>query len=235
MVPDVRPYELMKLRLLNAGHQALAYPGYLCGYRHADQAARDPLFERFLLGYMEYEAEPTLPPLPGIDLARYRHSLLRRFANVAIGDTIARLCADTSDRIPEFLLPVVRHNLRSGGEVRRAAAVIAAWTQYALGTDEQGRPITITDSRAQITTALARRSLTQPTAFIENPALFGTLAQDPLFVDAYTDALASFRQLGARATLQRITAGLPIPTSAQTPCTYSGDPAATQASGPGGT
>jgi mannitol 2-dehydrogenase len=213
MVPDVHPYELMKLRLLNVSHQALAYPGYLCGYRHADEAVRDPLFERFLLGYMEYEAGPTLPPVPGIDLSWYRHSVIRRFANSAIGDTIARLCTDTSDRIPKWMVPVVRHNVQSGGEVRRSATVIAAWTQYALGADEQGRHISVIDKRSHLTKALAQESLAQPMAFIECPSLFGTLALETAFADAYIDALTFFRKSGARATLERITADLPAPSS----------------------
>jgi mannitol 2-dehydrogenase len=33
LVSEVEPYELMKLRLLNASHQVLCYPGYLAGYR----------------------------------------------------------------------------------------------------------------------------------------------------------------------------------------------------------
>ena len=33
LVDDVAPYELMKLRLLNAGHQCLAYFAHLCGLR----------------------------------------------------------------------------------------------------------------------------------------------------------------------------------------------------------
>ncbi|HXW80520.1 MAG TPA: mannitol dehydrogenase family protein, partial [Acidimicrobiales bacterium] len=32
LTSDVEPYERMKLRLLNAGHQAMAYSGYLSGY-----------------------------------------------------------------------------------------------------------------------------------------------------------------------------------------------------------
>ena len=40
MVPDVEPYELMKLRLLNASHQALCYFGYLAGYRLVHEVAR---------------------------------------------------------------------------------------------------------------------------------------------------------------------------------------------------
>ena len=47
--PDVEPYELMKLRLLNASHQALCYLGYLAGYRYAHEVCQDPLFVDFLL------------------------------------------------------------------------------------------------------------------------------------------------------------------------------------------
>src|SRR5699024_1224716 len=34
LVQDVVPYELMKLRLLNASHQGLCYFGYLAGHRY---------------------------------------------------------------------------------------------------------------------------------------------------------------------------------------------------------
>ena len=60
VVDDVEPYELMKLRLLNASHQALCYLGYLAGYRLAHEVCQDPLFAEFLLGYMDREATPTL-------------------------------------------------------------------------------------------------------------------------------------------------------------------------------
>ena len=45
---DVEPYELMKLRLLNASHQALGYAGYLAGYRYVHEASHDPVFVDFL-------------------------------------------------------------------------------------------------------------------------------------------------------------------------------------------
>ena len=60
LVPDVRPYELMKLRLLNAGHQGIAYFGYLAGYRLVHEACQDELLSGFLLDYMNLEATPTL-------------------------------------------------------------------------------------------------------------------------------------------------------------------------------
>ena len=40
VVKDVGPYELMKLRLLNASHQAMCYLGYLSGYRYAHEVCR---------------------------------------------------------------------------------------------------------------------------------------------------------------------------------------------------
>ncbi len=66
VVDDVRPYELMKLRLLNAGHQALCYFAYLSGYRLVHEAAQDPLLRRFVSAYMEREGTPAVPPVPGI-------------------------------------------------------------------------------------------------------------------------------------------------------------------------
>ena len=81
LVPDVEPYELMKLRLLNASHQALCYLGYLSGYRYAHEVCQDPLFVDFLLGYMEREGSPTLPEVPGVDLDAYRHELIERIAD----------------------------------------------------------------------------------------------------------------------------------------------------------
>src|SRR3954463_3960741 len=73
VVADVEPYELMKLRLLNASHQALCYFGYLAGFRLVHDVAQDPLFARFLLAYMDREATPTLEEVPGVDLGEYQH------------------------------------------------------------------------------------------------------------------------------------------------------------------
>jgi mannitol 2-dehydrogenase len=111
LVDDVEPYELMKLRLLNASHQGMCYFGYLAGYRYAHEAAQDPLFARFLLDYMDKEATPTLQPVPGIDLEAYKRTLIERFSNEHVKDTLTRLCAESSDRIPKWLLPVIRANL----------------------------------------------------------------------------------------------------------------------------
>jgi mannitol 2-dehydrogenase len=201
LVDQVEPYELMKLRLLNGSHQAMCYFAYLCGYRLVHEAAQDPMFRAFLLGYMDQEATPTLPPVPGVDLAGYKHALIERFSNPEVRDTIARLCAQSSDRIPKWLLPVIREQLAAGGEIRRSAAVVASWARYAEGIDEQGEPIEVVDRYAESLTRLARGARG---AFIANRELFGDLADDKRFVTAYLSALDSLHERGARATLQAL-------------------------------
>src|SRR3954464_4236408 len=202
LVDDVTPYELMKLRLLNASHQSLCYFAYLAGYRLVHDAASDPLFAEFLLEYMDSEATPTLKPLPGIDLPDYKRTLIERFANPGVRDTIVRLCYGSSDRIPKWLLPVVRANLANGGPVRVSAATVASWARYAEGVDEQGAPIEVQDQLADTLVPLARSQHENPTAFIENTDVFGDLASQPRFVEAYLWALDSLHRDGARATLE---------------------------------
>jgi mannitol 2-dehydrogenase len=208
VVADVEPYELMKLRLLNAGHQALGYFGYLAGYRLVHEVCQDPLFARFVRSYMDREATPTLAPVPGIDLDEYKGELIERFSSAAVRDTVARLCAETSDRIPKFLLPVIRENLRRGGEVTLSAAVVASWARYAEGVDEQGQPIEIVDPLKDSLTANARRQREEPLAFIANRDLFGDLVDDERFTKAYTFALDTLHSRGARATLQVLMDGV---------------------------
>lgn len=205
VVPDVEPYELMKLRLLNASHQALAYLGYLAGFRYAHEVAGDDEFVRFVRGYMDLEATPTLLPVPGVDLEEYKATLISRFANPEIRDTLARLAAESSDRIPPWLVPVIRANLRAGGEIERSALIVAAWARYAEGVDEDGEPIEVVDTgRAEERTATARRYPDEPLAFLADRSLFGDLADDARFSAVYRRHLDRLHTDGARAALQAV-------------------------------
>jgi mannitol 2-dehydrogenase len=206
IVDDVVPYELMKLRLLNASHQGLAYFGHLCGYRLVHDAAQDPLFRKFLLGYMNEEATPTLSPVPGVDLDAYKNTLIDRFSNPEVRDTIARLAAESSDRIPKWVLPVIREQLAKGGEIKRSAAIVASWARYAEGVDEQGQPIEVVDRLKDSLMQIASRNREDPDAFVSNRELFGDLVDDKRFLTAYRSALASLHERGARATLELLVA-----------------------------
>jgi mannitol 2-dehydrogenase len=204
LVPDVEPYELMKLRLLNASHQALCYLGYLAGYRYAHEVCSDPLFVKFLLGYMDEEATPTLPPVPDVDLDRYKHQLIERFANPEVRDTLARLCAESSDRIPKWLLPVVREQLAAGRGIDRSALVVAAWARFAEGVDEHGEPIEVVDRLRDQLMERARKQREDPLVFISDRDLFGDLVDDDRFAAAFTSALDGLHTRGARVTLEML-------------------------------
>ena len=204
LVQDVEPYELMKLRLLNASHQGLCYFGYLAGYRLVHDVAQDPLFATFLLAYMDREATPTLSPVPGIDLDAYKHQLIERFSNASVRDTVPRLCAESSDRIPKWLIPVVRENLAAGRDVPLSAAIVASWARYAEGADEEGEPIEVVDRLKNRVTAAAARQHDEPLAFIADPELFGDLAKDERFTAPYVETLKSLHDKGSRATLQTL-------------------------------
>ena len=118
-------------------------------------------------------------PVPGIDLPDYKRTLIERFANPGVRDTIVRLCFGSSDRIPKWLLPVIRANLAADGPIRLSAATVASWARYAEGVDEQGEPIDVQDQLADTLVPLARSQRDNPTAFIENTEVFGDLATLP--------------------------------------------------------
>lgn len=204
LVDDVAPFEAAKLRLLNAGHQAMCYFGYLAGHRLVHEAAQDPAIAEFLARYMDSEACPTLEPIPGLE--EFRAGLIPRFANAYVHDTVDRLCAQSSDRIPKWLLPVVRDNLRCGGRVRLSAAIVASWARYAEGVDERGRPIDVVDRLADTLVPLARSQRDDPTAFLANRSVFGDLVDEERFREPYLWALDSLHRHGARVTLRALLA-----------------------------
>jgi len=204
LVEDVEPYELMKLRLLNASHQGMCYFGYLAGYRYAHEVAQDETFAKFLLDYMDEEATPTLHDVPGIDLFQYKRTLIERFSNEYVRDTLARLCAESSDRIPKWLVPVIRINLENNGEVFRSAAIVASWARYDEGVDEAGEPIEIVDRLKDTLMAAAARQAEDPLAFISDRDVFGDLVDNERFVEAYLRALDSLHSVGAAATISTL-------------------------------
>jgi fructuronate reductase len=147
LVKDVRPFELMKLRMLNGSHSAIAYLGYLGGYAHVSEAIADPAIHEFIHGLMTDEVMETLPA--GFhDLAGYRDTLLDRFRNPALRHRTWQIAMDGSQKLPQRLLATIRDRLARNLPVTRAALGVAAWMRYVTGVDEQGGRIDVWDPLA---------------------------------------------------------------------------------------
>jgi mannitol 2-dehydrogenase len=207
VVADVEPWERMKLRLANGGHQAMCHVGVLAGFRYAHEAAADPGIAAYLTAYLDDEAAPTLEVVPGLGLDAFKGALLDRWRNPAIADTLDRIRTDSSDRLPAWLLPVVVDNLATGGPVRASALACAAWAHACEGRDDEGRPLAILDRRAAELSRWAAAQPENPATFLENRSLFGDLVDASRFRSAFLEARASLIGVGALATVGAFQSG----------------------------
>jgi mannitol-1-phosphate/altronate dehydrogenase len=200
-VSDVQPYETMKLRLLNASHQAMGYLGYLAGYRYIHEVMGDQDFQEFIRRMMDEEVTPLLPPVPGIDLTKYKRTLLERFANPKIRDQVTRICTDGSDRMPKFLLPSLSQALSESRPHRLLTLAVAGWFRYLRGKDEQGQEIPLADPLAQELRARANEGQDDPRPLLSLRQLFGDLGDNQKFVTELGTILRQLDAQGAKATL----------------------------------
>lgn len=204
-VPDVAPYEFMKLRLLNASHLAVSGMGRLAGYTTIDEAMANPRFKAYMAALMDRETGPTLLPVPGIDLAAYKTTLIERFANPAIKDTVERVNTDAPLNI---LVDPIRDRLKSGGGIDLLALALAAWLRRVRGEDEQGQPIDIRHPSAALLRERAIAGGADPTPLLSITPLFGELGADARLVSAVGKWLASLYEVGSLATLDHAAATL---------------------------
>lgn len=116
-VPDVTPFEMMKIRILNGGHAVVAYPAGLLDIHFVHEAMEHPLVRAFLDKVERDEIIPVVPPVPDTDIEAYFQLIERRFSNPKIGDTVRRLCLDGSNRQPKFIVPTIADRLKAGGGV----------------------------------------------------------------------------------------------------------------------
>jgi mannitol 2-dehydrogenase len=198
---NVAPYELMKIRILNGGHAAIAYPAALLDIHFVHQAMADVQVAAFLDQLTRREILSVVPPPPGVALPDYQALIARRFANPKIEDTIERLCFDGSNRQPKFILPTVVDRLKAGAQVKGLALVSALWCRYCDGQTEGGKTVAPNDPNWGRLQAAAKSARTDPLAFLAMKDIFGEAARNPVYVAAFSDALSKLWVHGVRATL----------------------------------
>ena len=204
MTSNVLPYEKMKMRLLNASHQTMCYIGLLVGYQYADEAMGDAQIVRFVQRMMDEEVTPILDPVPGIDLEDYKRTLIRRFSNPAIKDTLLRLATEGSARIPKFILPSIVDSLRAGTPNRLLIFTVATWFRYLTGSDDRGQELEIIDPLKNRLREAAQKGKENPGPLLEIAELFPSeLTQSSAFLKELSEAMRYLYGEGSRAALTR--------------------------------
>jgi mannitol 2-dehydrogenase len=201
-VQDVAPYELMKIRILNGGHAAIAYPGELLDIHFVHEAMEHPLIRAFLAKLEKEEIIPIVPPVPNTRLDDYFDLIERRFLNPKIGDTIPRLAQDGSNRQPKFILPSTRDRLAQGKDIVGLSLVSALWCRYFAGTSDSGRKIAFNDASAEKLQAAALQAKNDPDAFLVFDEIFGEVSKSDLFRQRFAHALKTLWEKGTARTLE---------------------------------
>ncbi|WP_236635160.1 mannitol dehydrogenase family protein [Rhodoferax sp. TS-BS-61-7] len=212
-VPDAEPFEKLKLRMVNGTHSSLAYLGAMAGWQTVDKAIGQPALRMHIEALMRDEIEPTLPALPGLDVAAYRHNLLARYANPALAHRTHQIAMDGSQKLPQRLLGTLRDRLARGLPITRMALGLAAWMHYLRGVDALGQSYRIDDPHAAALTALHQQSLAQGVntqtvhAMLAYAPVFGDLAGNAALTTALLPLLQSLQAHGVSATLEAVNRG----------------------------
>ena len=122
---DVRRYEQVKLRLLNATHSLLAYLGLLAGARTIADAVALPEIRAAAEHAVQADLLPTLDPPPELDVAAYIEQLFGRFANAALEHRVSQVATDGSLKLPARTQAAVLHHTAAGHVPRMIALTFA--------------------------------------------------------------------------------------------------------------
>ncbi len=204
LVDDVRPYEEMKLRLLNGSHSSIAYLGQLAGWQTVAEAVAAPALAAHIEALMQ-EIATTLHLPATVDLAAYRRALLARFANPALRHRTAQIAMDGSQKLPQRLFAPALARLEAGQAVPRIALGVAAWLRFLQGRSDDGSPLAVDDPRAEALIRAARAAATPRTLcdaiLAMRDVVPPALAASSAFRNEVLDALDRLATKGVRRTL----------------------------------
>jgi fructuronate reductase len=210
MTADVRPYEQIKLRLLNGAHSALAYLAVLAGDELvSDAMGPDAPFRAVLRKLMAVDVAPTLEVPEGFDLSEYQEELLARFANPALRHRTIQIAMDGSQKLPMRLLGTIRDRRRAGAEPVVATLGVAAWMRFVSARrSDGGHALPVDDPLARaIAERLGGREDAEPVVdtLLSMSQIFDEeLAADTRWRDLLIEHLDALIRDGAEQTVRRM-------------------------------
>ena len=202
LTDNIHDFEKMKIRILNGGHAILAYASALLGITYTHDAMANPLIKSFLRRVLHQEVLCFVPNVQGFTPEEYLDLICARFENKGIADTIQRLCFDGSNRQPKFIIPSIKDNLAVGKTPRGLALCSALWCCYCNGNSDQGEAFSNNDPNWNNLQATARRAQSQPSIWLEQSNIYGTIGHNKQFVDSFTQSMKSLSENKVEHTLR---------------------------------
>jgi mannitol 2-dehydrogenase len=200
-VTDVSDHKLIKTRLLNGTHIALACLATLAGYQRTDEAMRDPVIFEYVETLLRDEIQPLLPAVPGMNTPEYRASLLNRLSNPRMSDQLSRLARRGTSKIASFVMPSLHEAIAQGGPHTLLMLAVAGWARYMRGHDMQGRKLRLEDSQAIPVVKLATMASSNPDPLLGHE-MFAEVRAVPGFAERLADMIADIDRDGVIPTLR---------------------------------
>jgi fructuronate reductase len=205
-VADSKPYEEIKMRVLNAAQSTLAHQGALVGHEFTYQAAADPVLAALARSMLEQETSTTLPKLAGMEIAPYIDQSMARVGNAAIRHRCHRIGADGSQKIVQRLIDPLRERVAAARPAGLLTLAVASWIAYGLsGARRFGGRWTPSDPYAETVIAIGEKNydwFELANAVLAIVPIFGTDMARPQLVEPVARCLRGLLGGDARGYLR---------------------------------
>lgn len=207
---DVGAYEMMKLRILNGGHQLISIPADLLGIETISGAMANRSIHAFFRKTIADEVAPTASTVPGMTPQSYLDLIDRRFSNPEIIDTTRRVAFDGTSRQSGFIIPSIRDALDAGFPVNGLALMSALWMRYCQGMREDGSSIAPNDPHWDALNATANQAAANPDSWLEQKHIYGDLSQNASFKSSFVNWANRLAADGVEETLAQFAVADPV-------------------------
>jgi len=181
-VPDVKPYELAKIRLFNGVHSTLAYIGEVEGIEFVSDAIVHPAIAPFVKALQENEMAPSIVDFAGIDLISYAETIRDRISNPTLNHRAHQIAMDGSQKMQQRIFDAANDLTKLGKPAALHASAIAIWIHFLATNKEIDDPLAhklsplaqLSDSLEAVTQTLSLQEFTRKL----DPNLFSAVAAD---------------------------------------------------------
>lgn len=198
---SVHDYETMKIRILNAGHQVIANAGELLSVDTIAACMQHPAISALFRKVQREEISPYVKSVPGMTPDAYVNLIETRFANPEIHDTTRRVSFDGSSRHTGFVLPILRDAIAAKGSIAGLSLVEALWARMCAGTREDSTAIEPNDPQWDQLSSAAAAARTDPSAWLKQRDIYGDLANNTEFTEAFQNWLSLIWSKGTETAI----------------------------------